>query len=93
VSIQNRAVTENRAVSRYPTNFSCRFGFGGLFHDANMMNISMDGAFLWSSFVPPQGSHVVITLRSPVLKSISTMEGEVVRTESALEGGVNAVEV
>jgi hypothetical protein len=62
-------------------------------HDANVMNLSLDGAFLRSAFVPPKGSHVVITLETPLLKNILTAESEVVRTESASRDGVGAFAV
>jgi hypothetical protein len=93
VAMPTRALNEKRAVSRYPTNFGCQFTFEGLIHDANIMNLSLDGAFLRSPFVPPKGSHVVITLRTPLLKDILTVESEVVRTEFASKDGLDAFAV
>jgi CheY-specific phosphatase CheX len=93
VSIPARAMREKRAVLRHPTNFSCQFTFEGIIHDANMMNLSLDGAFLWSPFVPPKGSRVVVTLRTPLSEDILTTESEVVRTECASENGVDAFAV
>jgi len=50
-----------------------------------MPNLSLNGAFLRAFFVPPTNSQIVITLRTPLLKNVVTLESEVVRMEPATE--------
>ena len=84
---------DQRSVSRVKANLGCQFSFEGLTHEAYIMNLSLNGAFLWSSFIPPKGSHVVITLKTPLLKNTLTVESEVVRTQGALKDGLDAFAV
>ena len=93
MSTQSRTIKDQRSVSRVKANLSCQFSFEGLLHDAYIMNLSLNGAFLWSTFIPPKGSHVVITLKTPLLKNGLTLESEVVRTQGAMKDGINAFAV
>ena len=87
--MQNRPAKDRRSDLRVKANLSCQFTFEGIVHDSYIMNLSMNGAFIWSSFIPPKGSRIVITLRTPLKNSLA-MECEVVRTESALRSGISA---
>ena len=59
----------------------CQFTFSGVSHEAFIRDISLNGAFLWSSFVPAQGCDVLIRLETPLLKNTLVLEGKVVRTD------------
>ena len=85
VSVQIRTMKDRRSAARVRAYLLCQFTFEGITHDAYMPNLSLNSAFLRSFFVPPMNSHVVITLRTPLLKNVLTLESEVVRTESATE--------
>ena len=87
------AAKDKRAVSRVAANLRCQFSIEGLVHEAYIANLSLDGAFLLSDFIPPEKSRVVITLKSPLLKNTLTMESEVVRTECVLKEGADAFAV
>ena len=93
MSMQRRPIKDQRSVSRITANLGCQFTFEGLIHDAYIMNVSLNGAFLWSPFTPPKGGHVIITLSTPLLKNILTLESEVVRTQSVSKDGVSAFAV
>lgn len=76
-------IEKRRAVLRYDTDFVCQFTFEGLAQDACIENLSLDGAFLRSRFLPPAGCRILITLKTPLLKNALAMEGYIVRTECA----------
>ena len=92
VSIR-RPIQDRRLTSRVTADLHCDFSIEGLIHEATITNLSLNGALMLSSFIPPERSHIVITLRSPLLKSPLAMESEVVRTESALRNGAEAFAV
>jgi hypothetical protein len=91
--IPTHSTRENRAVSRVRASLRCQFNFEGLVHDAYVTNISLNGAFLLSDFIPQEKSQVVITLGSPLLKNTFTLDSEVVRTERVLKDGVDGFAV
>jgi hypothetical protein len=93
VTAQSRTMKDQRSVSRVRANLGCRFTFEGLIHDAYIMNISLNGAFLWSPFLPSKGGHVIISLKSPLLKETLNLESEVVRTECVSNDGFSAFAV
>jgi hypothetical protein len=93
MSLQSQTIKDQRSVSRVKANLNCQFSFEGLLHEAHIINLSLNGAFLWSSFVPPKGSHIVITLKTPLLKNTLTVESHVVRTQGVLKDGASAFAV
>jgi hypothetical protein len=93
MSTQSRTMKDQRSVSRVTANLGCQFTFEGAVHDGYIVNLSLNGAFLRSLFIPPEGSHIAVTLKTPLAKNILTLESEVVRTDSALKDGVGAFAV
>jgi hypothetical protein len=93
MAIPSRIIKDQRSVSRVAANLECQFTFGEGTYEAQIRNLSLNGAFLWSPFIPPQNSHIVITLKTPLLKNTLTVESEVVRTERASKNGVSAFAV
>jgi len=93
MSTQSRTMKDQRSVSRVAANLSCQFSFEGVLHDGYITNLSLNGAFLKSIFLPPEGGHLIITLKTPLLKNTLTLESEVVRTDCASTDGVGAFAV
>ncbi len=65
--------------SRVMTRLPCRLTFEGASHKAVILDLSLKGAFISSSFLPPVGGAIVITLELPQLEKPLTLEGKVVR--------------
>jgi len=92
MSANNCAANNRRSVSRIQADLNCQFSFEGLAHDARIANLSLNGALLASSFIPPEKSAVVLTIRTP-LKNFLILESEVVRTEDLLNDGADGFAV
>ena len=93
MSIQSRGVRDRRAVSRVRANLECRFTFEELVQDAHITNISLNGALILSPCLPPEESHIVLTITSPLLKTPLTIGSNVVRTECVSADGIGAFAV
>ena len=87
--LQGRPVQDRRSASRVMAQLKCQFTFGGVSHEAFIRDISLNGAFLWSTVVPAQGSNVLIRLETPLLKNTLALEGKVVRTDRTPKDHVN----
>jgi hypothetical protein len=59
----------------------CKFTFGGVEHKAFIGNISLRGASIWQTIMPPKGANVAIKLEASSLDSPLILEGKVVRTD------------
>ena len=79
--IEKRSVQDRRSVSRITTNLACQLTFNGIHYQAVIKNLSLKGALLISTFIPPQGGLVSIRLRAPDTLSLI---GKVVRTDWTL---------
>jgi len=77
-------VQDRRAAARVNAHLVCQFSFQKHDYEAMIKDISLKGAFLWSAFMPPVGSNVVITVQTPLLASPLVLEATVVRTDCSL---------
>ena len=59
----------------------CKFTIEGVEHEAFIRDISLTGAFLWHTIMPPKGAHVSIKLEAASLDSPLILEGRVVRND------------
>ena len=64
----------------------CQFAFEGVTREAIIRELSLKGAFLLSTFMPPQGGNVIVTLKTPFLENTLVLEGTVVRSGCGLSG-------
>ena len=69
-------------ISRVPARLNCRFNYEGVSHEAVIIDLSLNGAFLASKFMPPTGSLVAMTVKIPQLKNALTLEAKVIRGTS-----------
>lgn len=60
---------------------NCTFEFEGVEHHAFIRDISLTGAFLLSTFMPPHGAEISIKLQSSLLKSSMSLDAKIVRRE------------
>jgi hypothetical protein len=72
-------VHDPRRISRLQTNIDCQFDFRGAHYKALIMDLSLKGAFLSSSFQPPIGGSIVVTIKSAHLSQPLIFEGKVKR--------------
>jgi len=59
----------------------CKVIYAGIEHEAYIRDISLSGASLWQTFMPPRGSNVSIKLEEPSSKTQLILEGRVARTD------------
>jgi len=93
MAMQSRLIKDQRSVSRVAANLECQFAFEKITYEAHITNLSMNGAFLSSSFTPPKNGHIVITLPVPHLKKVLILESKVVRTDGSSQHGFGAFAV
>jgi hypothetical protein len=79
MAIRSRVEQDRRGISRVVTRLDCQITFDGVSRDAVIVDLSLRGAFLSSSFLPPKDGAVTITLKSPISKKVLKLEGKVVR--------------
>lgn len=92
MSTQSRPVQDHRAVSRVQAHLGCQFTFEGIEYEAFIQNISLNGAFLWSTFIPPLGANLFIRLNTSLLEDPLILEDRIVlydckQTERGTVGG------
>jgi hypothetical protein len=80
-AIKKGQVQDRRMHSRVVVRLGCQFTYDGVCRRASIMNISIKGALLSSSFSPPKGAFVTVTVQTPLLEQTLTLEGNVVRLE------------
>jgi hypothetical protein len=81
MAVQRRPIQDQRYVSRITTHISCKLTFEGVAHEAFIRDVSLTGAFLWQTIVPPKGTHVSIKLEASSLDRPLILEGMVVRSD------------
>jgi hypothetical protein len=79
VSVKIRVVQDQRTVSRVLARMDCQCIIGGQSHDAQVINLSLKGAYLSAKFHPPKSSDVEIALKTSLLKKTLILEGKVLR--------------
>jgi hypothetical protein len=73
-------ILDRRAAPRSKASLDCRFTFNGREYEAGIRNISLLGAFLWSSFLPPCHATISIRLETTLVEESPLIwEGIVVR--------------
>ena len=82
---QSCPVQDRRAVSRVKVHLGCIFIFDGIEYDAFIRDISLKGAFLWSSFMPPCGTNLVVRIRTSLLEDPLILESKIVRCDCKQE--------
>jgi hypothetical protein len=76
-------ILDRRAAPRTKASLDCRFTFGGKEYDAGIRNISLLGAFLWSTFLPPCNATISVRLETDLVEGSPLIwEGIVVRHDS-----------
>jgi hypothetical protein len=73
---------DRRAVPRRKVHLDCQVIFEGNEYDAVIQDISVMGAFLWSSFMPAHDSAVSLRLKPSHMKPLVILKGTVVRRDS-----------
>jgi hypothetical protein len=75
-------LSDRRAVPRIKVHLDCQVIYEGNEYDAVIQDISISGAFLWSSFMPPHDSPVSLQLKPSFAKPPIILKGNVVRRDS-----------
>ena len=81
MTTQNRPVQDRRSASRIQVHLDCQYTFQGIEHDAFIRDISLKGAFLLSSFMPPYGANLSIRIKTALLEDPLILEGKIVRSD------------
>jgi hypothetical protein len=84
IAIKSRVAQDRRMLSRVPARLNCRFTYEGVSREAVIIDLSLNGAYLASKFLPPTDSCVIITLKTPPSKNALTLEGKVIRGGSTI---------
>jgi len=79
VRIPRNTIQDRRAHSRLPVHLDCEFVWENSGYRAQVMDISLSGAFVSSRVVPPVRSPVKISLTTPKSKRTLVLEGKVAR--------------
>jgi hypothetical protein len=74
-------VSDRRSVPRIQVHLDCQVIFEGNEYDAVIQDISIRGAFLWSSFMPPHDSPVSLQLKPNFAKPLLILKGNVARRD------------
>jgi hypothetical protein len=81
MATQRRPMSDRRATSRSYVHLDCRFTFKGKEYKAFIKNLTPKDAYLWSSFMPPKGSDILIRLDTPFSNTPLFLQGRIVRQE------------
>ena len=81
MTTQNRPVQDRRSASRIQVHLECQFTFQGIEYAAFIRDLSLKGAFLLSSFMPPYGASLSIRIKTALLKDPLTLEGKIVSSD------------
>jgi len=77
--MRSRATQDRRKVSRVIARLNCSFTSGEKKYDGVIVNLSLQGAFISSKFLPPDGSTVTVELRPPSVKKPLSFQSTVLR--------------
>ena len=83
-TVRSRVLQDRRRLSRIGTNMKCQFRAGGRDYEAFMLDLSHEGTFLSSSFMPAAKSKVFLTISADFLKAPLELKGTVIRSNSAM---------
>jgi hypothetical protein len=78
---QERPVQDRRRVSRIQVHLDCQFTIQGIEYEAFIRDISLKGASLLSTFMPPYGANLSITIKTALLEDPLILEGNIVRCD------------
>ncbi len=81
MATQRRPIQDRRAALRYYANLTCQFTFEENEYEAFIREISLIGAFLWSTFMPPRGADVSVKLETSLLRYPLILEGKIARRD------------
>jgi hypothetical protein len=81
MALHVRAVQDRRATSRMGTCLTCQFTHRGIAYEAHIRDLSLGGAFLWSTFIPPNGADISIKITSTLLDCPLKLNATIVRTD------------
>jgi hypothetical protein len=74
-----RVIRDKRRLSRLPALLGCTFQFDKRWHQAIIVDMSLNSVLLSAELRPPNQSAVTLLLRSPQLAQPLLLEGSVVR--------------
>ena len=77
--VRTRALQDRRRLSRVSAQMECQFVSDDKEYEALLLDLSHEGAFLSSSFLPARQSKILITLEADCLKAPLTLKGTVLR--------------
>jgi hypothetical protein len=72
---------ENRKFRREKKSATCEFSFEGKSYAGFLIDLSARGLFIQSTFVPPHGRQILVSIPDPIRGDIE-LGGRVVRTRS-----------
>jgi hypothetical protein len=75
-------IPDRRSAPRTNVVLGCRISFEGKEYEGVIQNISLVGAFLWSSFIPPNDAMISIKLDKNSGADSLSLEGNVVRRDN-----------
>jgi hypothetical protein len=82
MAAQKCPVSDRRVAPRKKVHLDCQVIFEENEYDAVLQDISITGAFLWSSFMPPHDSTISIRLTPSFKKQPLILKAKVVRCDS-----------
>ncbi|MDR0842269.1 MAG: PilZ domain-containing protein [Acidobacteriota bacterium] len=83
-TVRSRVLQDRRRLARIGTHMKCQFRANGEEYEALMLDLSQEGAFLSSSFLPASKSKIFLNLQAECLKSPLELKGTVMRGVSAM---------
>ena len=79
MAIRSITMQDRRNISRVIVRLDCQFVHDGTTYDAVVVDLSLKGAFLSSTFLPPNNSIITVTLISPVTQKTLIFDATVLR--------------
>jgi len=83
VTIRSRVTQDRRKLSRIAVRLDCRFEFKEKSYDALITDISLEGAFCSTSFLPPLGSRILVGIQLEHLHKPILIEGNILRVSGS----------
>jgi len=79
-AVSGHALRDRRRLSRVSAQMECWFTYDNKEYEALLLDLSQEGAFLASTFLPDLQSKVIITLEADCLEAPLTIKGTVTRS-------------
>jgi hypothetical protein len=79
IKMKSRVTQDRRHISRIGTRFECHFTHEGARHNAVVIDLSLNGAFLSAKVLPQIGDLVTLSLKLPTSKNTMEVQGKVIR--------------